>query len=262
MSVANVLLNTLEAATVLEGARDEGRAHRVRGEATGVADGASNPLAKDLVDEVRSHVAAGVVGDLVATKRAEERSLGVVAVSGDLEVVADAPLRLRVQRHAMVFASLADVAKARHPPMLLDVAHGHVGNLCPSGTDLQAHGQDGAVSQASLGVGRRGVEDGAGLLLREGRGLARAAVDARPGDVAHGVVRDKVLLDEVAVEAGERGELAPQRGGLHGTGLEACPPCEHGRGRHGVELLASADVESSDEVAHVLAVGLARALAA
>ena len=62
---------------------------------------------------------------------------------------------------------------------------------------IEQCGEDGAVAQPLQGVGRRRVEQGAGLGVAERRRRALAGGGRRPLHAAHRVIGDRVLFAEI-----------------------------------------------------------------
>lgn len=191
----------------------------------------------------------------------EQRRPGVhEVVSRGLQVAMDTLGGDRMEGQVAQLAALAVDAQVLEAAAVLEVVDGQAGGFLAAQAVIEQHGEQRPVAPA-LQAGRiGGVEQGAGLVVAEGRGLAFVRFELGPLDAVHRVAAgDGVALEQVVEQAGEGGELAADRGRGETALLQMLAPGEDMGAGHLAELLRCLQAEEGAEVFEVAPVGAAGA---
>ena len=193
-----------------------------------------------------------------ATDRSEEGSLGVIPVSGGIEVVLDEAKGPRVDGRVAELPALSMHGECHDAPALDKVLHLEGAEFRSAQAVVEKDGEDGSVAFPLEGRRVRSVEELAGLVVGNRRGLAFVGPFGGPLHAVDRVDGDGVLLAEVIEEVGERGELPANRRRGEGLLFEGFPPGDDVGSIHHPELGELLDADELHELADVVPVGASR----
>ena len=116
---------------------------------------------------------------------------------------------------------------------------------------MQQRREDGPIPLPLEGLGLGETQEGARLRICDRRRLPLIALDLRPLDPLHRIVRHSIGLAQVLEDRGERGELPPDRRPGELPPPQVLAPCNDMRPRHAPKLLCLHDPHEPHELVEV-----------
>ena len=175
-----------------------------------------------------------------------------MAVSGELEVVAEGRERGRVDRDGPGLRPLAADPEVRHAPVLVERSDGEADNLVAPEAVVEEDGEERPVASGQEALPLRSAEEPPGLGVGERRRAAFGRVpDARPFDARYRILGGGVGVAEVAEERRDGRELPAPGRRPEAPRLEHLPPSDHVGTADAGELVEAADPEHRHELPHI-----------
>ncbi len=166
----------------------------------------------------------------------------------------------RMQGEIADLPSLAVHAQMFDASALQNVLDGQSCCLFAAQPVIQQHGQNRPIALAFQGVRIGSVQQRLRLVIGECQRLAFGGFNLGPFDPMHRVTAgDRIAVEQVIEQAGQRRELAPDRCPGQAALFELVTPGQDVRPGDSTELLGGREAQKAGEVLDVALVGTARA---